>query len=220
MPHVGEMYVSARSAREYRAMFGLTGAELAGGPILDCPGGAAGFAASAAAVAVDPAYAMARAALLHRNAADTERAIAYTVEHPECYAWQFFDGPDALAAERRSTRDAFANNFPTVGRYVAAALPHLPFADDAFSLALMSHLLFVFADRLDRRFHLATLAELVRVTRGEVRVFPLIDPQTIRYPELDELRRELDGIGITSEIRRVGYVVQPGGGELFVCRAS
>src|SRR5207302_233476 len=74
--------------------------------------------------------------------------------------------------------------------------------------------------RLDRAFHLAAIVELVRVTRGEVRVFPLIDPETIRYPALDQLRKELDAAGIASEVRRVDYIVQPGGGELFVCERA
>ena len=152
--------------------------------------------------------------------ADTERAITYTLKRPECYRWDFFAGPDELAHERRSTRNAFARHYPARGRYVAAALPRLPFADNSFSLAVVSHLLFVFADRLDRAFHLAAIVELVRVTRGEVRVFPLIDPETIRYPALDQLRKELDAAGIASEVRRVDYIVQPGGGELFVCERA
>ena len=36
-----------------------------------------------------------------------------------------------------------------------------------------SHLLFSYADRLDRAFHVASLRELARVGR-EVRVFPLV----------------------------------------------
>jgi len=58
---------------------------------------------------------------------------------------------------------------------VAAALPTLPFPDRSFDLVLSSHLLFSYTDRLDVAFHLAALLELARVSRGQVRVFPLVD---------------------------------------------
>ena len=59
---IGEYLVSARSFAEYRALFGLTDGDLRGS-VLDCPGGAAGFTATACARgvdarAVDPVYAL------------------------------------------------------------------------------------------------------------------------------------------------------------------
>ncbi len=60
--NIGDHLMSARSFAEYRAMFDLTDADLAG-RVLDCPGGGASFTATAAArgtdaVAVDPVYAL------------------------------------------------------------------------------------------------------------------------------------------------------------------
>jgi hypothetical protein len=82
---------------------------------------------------------------------------------------------------------------------------------------LSSHLLFCWADRFDFEFHRIAIHELVRVTRGEVRIFPLLDPSAVRYPWLDRLRGSLRDEGIRTEIRDVPYIVQVGGGELFVC---
>ena len=42
---LGDIIVSSRPYDEYRAMFGLTDAEILAGPVLDCPGGAGSFAA-------------------------------------------------------------------------------------------------------------------------------------------------------------------------------
>ncbi|MGK8523666.1 hypothetical protein ACRS6B_19915 [Nocardia asteroides] len=46
----GRYLLTGRSLSEYRAMFALTGDDLRG-DVLDCPGGAAAFAAEAAALA-------------------------------------------------------------------------------------------------------------------------------------------------------------------------
>ena len=70
------------------------------------------------------------------------------------------------------------------GRYVPAALPHLPFADGAFDLALCSFLFFLRPERHSISFHVDGLSELVRVAR-EVRVFPILQVDG-RLPEYAE----------------------------------
>jgi hypothetical protein len=238
VPVVGEPYVSARSLAEYRAMFGLTEADLAGGRILDCPAGAASFGAEARAasagaegasiVGVDPAHAMPTGALLARAADDALRASQHSCANADRYRWDgWFRSHQALLAARQEAGRRFAADFRSAGprrgrRYLAGALPHLPFAAGSFRLTLSSHLLFVYADRLDFDFHLAAVVELVRVTEpgGEVRLFPLLDPDAVRYPDLDRLRAQLERRRIATELRRVDYVVQVGGGELLVAGAS
>jgi len=39
----------------------------------------------------------------------------------------------------------------------------------------VSHFLFLYDDRLDFEFHVASLRELARITDGEVRVYPLVN---------------------------------------------
>lgn len=66
--------------------------------------------------------------------------------------------------------------------YVPAALPTLPFEDARFDLVLCGHLLFAYApladggiyehDGFDLRWHQHALAELRRVCKGELRLFP------------------------------------------------
>ena len=221
----GDILVSARSLAEYQAMFGLTDDELAAGRILDCPAGAASFVAEAAAaggavVGADLAYAMDREALLRRAGDDVVRANGASRARPDQYEWRWFGAADHHLQVRRGAYERFASSYGLGGPYVAAALPSLPFADRTFAITLSSHLLFCWADRLDVAFHVAALVELARVTAGEVRVFPLLDPSAVRHPALDEVRRRLDAAGVASELRRVDYVVQPGGGELFACHGS
>jgi ubiquinone/menaquinone biosynthesis C-methylase UbiE len=60
-------------------------------------------------------------------------------------------------------------------RYEEASLPRLPFADNSFDLVLCSHFLFCYADRFELPFHLEALTELIRVSKSQVRIYPLAD---------------------------------------------
>ena len=225
---IGEVLVSARSYDEYIAMFDLTATDLAG-PVLDCPGGAAGFTATALAggrdvTAVDPAYAGGPAALADlavRAADEARRGHAYLLAHAEDYVWTFFADPADHLDRRLAAVEVFAAGVAArPDRYVTGALPDLPFADASFDLALCSHLLFTYADRFDAAWHLAALLELSRVA-AEVRVFPLVSHVDGRpYARLDRLRDDLAAHGVASEVRRAGYELQRGGDEMLVLGAG
>ena len=221
---IGEVLVSARSYDEYVAMFDLTDADLAG-RVLDCPGGAAGFTATALdgghdVTAVDPVYAggpAALAALAGRAVDEARRGHAHLLAHAEDYVWTSFADPGDHLAQRLAAVEVFAAGVAArPDRYVPGALPSLPFADASFDLALCSHLLFTYADRFDAAWHLAALVELVRVA-AEVRVFPLVSHvDGGPYEHLDALRDDLAARGTTSEVRRVPYELQRGGDQVLV----
>ena len=59
-------------------------------------------------------------------------------------------------------------------RYVRVDLPRLPFRDGEFDLTLLSYLLFVYENQLSYDFHLQSIRELMRVTRGEARIYPTV----------------------------------------------
>ncbi|MER7751382.1 hypothetical protein [Kitasatospora sp. NPDC097643] len=210
--------VTSRPLDEYCGLFGLTRARLAAlpGPLLDCPGGAAGLAAEARGlgcrvIAVDPAYALPRAevaahALAGRAsmaAAMAARPARYPPPHPH-RADRYLRSWDR--ARRLFTADAAAHP----QWYLAAALPRLPFADGVFALTLSGHLLFAYPEVFGPERQLAALAELVRVTSpaGEVRVQPLCDGRGRRCGHLDGLRYALGERRIASEVHRL-----PGAGD-------
>lgn len=170
--------VSARNLAEYKAFFDLTDDDLAGW-ILDCPGGAASFTADVTALggqvaAVDPIYALPTAEL-HSVATDhAARASSFSRAHYDQYDWAWYETPERHARIRREAAAAFvADHTRHPERYVAAQLPELPFADDAFDLALCSHLLFTYR-QITLEQHIAAIRELTRVA-AEARVFPLVD---------------------------------------------
>jgi hypothetical protein len=216
------MIVSARPADEYRAMFDLSEGDLQG-PILDCPGGAGDFAATVretggTATSVDPLYALPRDEVVARAREGTLRGNRYVADHRDLYVWSFFGSVEDHRDRRLGALERFAADFAPDGvRYVAAALPRLPFADRAFALALSGHLLFSYPGHLTFADHLAAIRELVRVSAGEARVFPLLDTALEPHPRMDDLRAALAAAGIGSEIRRVPYEFQRGADRMLVC---
>ncbi|MFK0194058.1 class I SAM-dependent methyltransferase [Kitasatospora sp. NPDC090308] len=205
--------VTSRPLDEYCACFGLTRVELARlpGPVLDCPGGAAALAAEARAlgcevVAADPGYALGphRLAAL---AADGRATMAAAIRRDPRSHLPALRRPEKYLrswdrARRLFTADATAHP----DRYVAAALPRLPFADGTFALTLSSYLLFAYPAVFGPVEQLRALRELVRVTApdGEVRVFPLYDERGRRCPHLTELRAALRHHRIASRVLRTG----------------
>jgi hypothetical protein len=173
-------------------------------------------------VAVDPVYAWPARDLVDRVRADVDRASRYSIEHPDSFVWTWFPTTAAHLRERTRACETFVadRDHDRLGAYCAGTMPNLPFPDRAFRLVVSSHLLFVYADRLDLAFHVEAALELARVSRGEVRFFPLVDPAAVRYPHLEELRAALAGHGVDSELRRVAYETVRGGDELLACRRA
>lgn len=226
---IGDYLISARSFAEYRAMFALTDADLRG-RVLDCPGGGSSFTAVVCrrgvdAVAADPVYATAAGDLVPRLARELERGSAWIQAHAERYVWEFYGDPARHASVRAESARLFGEDLlARPDRYVAAALPRLPFPDDAFDLVLSSHLLFTYADRLDEDFHLAALLEMARVCRGQVRVYPLVDQSGQPLPELLQAVQETCAAeGLTVTVRSTDFEFQRGARsmlQLDVARGS
>nr|WP_310735683.1 hypothetical protein [Paenibacillus thiaminolyticus] len=85
-----------------------------------------------------------------------------------------------------------------------AVLPELPFPDAAFDMTLSDHFLFMYADRLEYDFHVRTIRELMRVTREEIRIFPLADLSNRKY----EHAEYIDSQGWDAEEVSVPYCFQ------------
>ncbi|MFC8380885.1 hypothetical protein [Nocardia sp. NPDC057272] len=221
----GEILVSSRSLHEYRAMFALTDDDLER-RILDCPGGAAGFAAEVSrrggdVTACDVAYFDGGIDRVAATAvAEADRGNRYVREHADAYRWTFFADPDEHHRARRESAEHFATHTRTSPhRYIPGRLPTLPFADNTFDLALSSHLLFSYADDLDYTFHHRSTIELARVATTEIRLFPLTPiGSSERYPQLDQLLADLSESGISSRIAEVDYEFQAGANEMLVCQ--
>lgn len=216
---IGAILVSSRSLDEYRRMFALTDADVTA-RILDCPGGAASLtaevnAAGGRAVAGDPTYELPVEQVRDTALESLGRAYTYHQANPDEYVWTYFRDPDHYLESRTRSVELFAaDRAANPDTYVPASLPTLPFDDQRFDLVLSSHLLFSYADRYDREFHVASLRELARVGR-EVRVFPLVPFGMTESPELEPVRAALAAAGLRTTVQPVDYELQRGGNAMM-----
>ncbi|MBB6565003.1 hypothetical protein [Kribbella sandramycini] len=214
--------MTSRSYAEYEAMFDLTALP---DSVLDCSAGGSSFTAEAAArgvdaVAVDPAYELSMAELVDTVRRSLPATTGIIDDHEAKFVWSWYGTPERRDELRLEAADRFLQDIgETPERYVAGSLPELPFEDGRFELVLCSHLLFTWADKFDRAWHLAALRELIRVSSAEIRVFPLVvqgagEPVPFLPEILDELA------GVTWEIRKVPYEFQVGADEMLVITRS
>jgi hypothetical protein len=203
-----------RSLEEHRLFFALSEEDLAG-PILGCGDGPASFNAEATALghkvmSCDPIYAFAAADIERRVEACRETVISQVRQNMDGFVWGYFRDPDHLAECRMAAMRRFLADFEqgkAEGRYVTASLPRLPFLDGQFSLALVSHLLFLYSDQRDLGFHVASLEELLRVAE-EVRVFPLLDLSRTWSRHVGPVVEHLERSGFAVEVAAVPYEFQ------------
>jgi SAM-dependent methyltransferase len=201
-------------------MFALSDADLRG-RVLGCGDGPAAFNAEATrrgsrVMSCDPIYKFTAAEIRGRIDETATVVLEQTRRERHEFVWESIGSVDELGRVRMAAMQSFLADFgvgAATGRYVAAALPALPFADRAFDLAVCSHLLFLYSAQLDRAFHLAAVKELCRVAR-EVRVFPLVALGNIPSPHVDSVK-QLGESGYSVAIERVPYEFQRGANQMM-----
>ena len=195
-----------RSLAEYAQVFALDVAAWRGRDVLDVAAGPSSFVAEACArrvdaVAIDPLYGSPVDALAVQVEADHGQLRARS--RTGARVPPLFRSNAATEADRRAAAQRFLDDYATHylhGRYVGGALPRLPFFDGTFDLVLCAHLLFSEATRFDFDWHVSACRELVRVSAGDVRIYPVCSADRKPYPGLPRLRRELRAAGIASEL--------------------
>lgn len=202
-----------RSLAEYARFFPLDLPALCGRAVLDVAAGPSAFAAEAnrlgvRVTAVDPLYGCSAETLAAHVRMDYARTLAQMRAKPEIFRLKSFSSLDEAEADRRSAAEAFLTDYEAGfldNRYVGGVLPRLPFADASFDVVLCAHLLFIYERLFDYAFHLAACRELVRVSKGEVRIHPVCGPDGRPYRELARLRSDLAKEEIASRVERVDY---------------
>lgn len=213
-----------RTFEEYMRMFALTEEELSGRRILDCPGGACSFTAVAhrfgcLVTAADIAYHHEMNLLHNKGLQDILHAMEHVEAGKERYIWTEFSSVDDLRKARTEALESCIKDMRlNPDRYVPVTLPLLPFEQGQFDLTLSAHFLFTYADKLDADFHRRTLHELLRVTREEVRIFPLVDQHGRRPALVDQLMEYACAEGWTAEIQSVPYHFQENADQVLILR--
>ena len=102
--------------------------------------------------------------------------LEQTRQNVDEFVWTSIRSVDELGAVRMAAMTDFLADYvagKAQARYVDAELPHLPFPDLSFDLALCSHFLFLYTTQLGEAFHQTAIREMCRVA-SEVRIFPLL----------------------------------------------
>jgi SAM-dependent methyltransferase len=181
-----------RTLDEYRRYFALDLEQLRGTSILDVASGVGSFCAEArqagiSVTACDPIYAL-RADDIERRCGPDLDHIVEAVRNLETYRWNFYRSPEYLRTLRERAYRTFLQDYRAEHQhYVPASLPRLPFPDAQFDLTLVSYFLFVYEEQFDYEFHRQSMLELMRVTRGEVRIYPTVTFEAQRSAFLDRL---------------------------------
>jgi hypothetical protein len=149
-----------RSFNEYVRMFILKDEDL-NRTILGCADGPAGFNAEMyrrgrRVISCDPVYRFARQQLKAQIKRASVKITEQTRKNMGNFVWSSIGSIKELREIRRSAMRKFLDDFEEgkqQGRYIIAELPVLPFDDGAFDIALCSHFLFLYSDRLSLEFH-------------------------------------------------------------------
>lgn len=203
-----------RTFEEYIDLFNLEFEHLRGKRILDCPAGACSFTARANELGVDVTacdivYDHPVESLEKKGHLDIEHVMGNMEQVKGNYNWNYFKDINSLKTHRlEALKTCVADMKKAAHRYFPAVLPELPFDNEAFDVLLSAHFLFMYSDRFDLSFHIQTLKEMLRVTKEEIRIFPLVDLKGERYGELNAIIDYLKEQGCTTEEVPVQYEFQ------------
>lgn len=191
-----QVVLLGRTLDEYRRCFALELEKLKGRAVLDVASGVSSFCAEANALglsvtAFDMIYELPAPMIQTRCMSHLEH-ILDAVKDLKTYRWDFYKSPAHLRTFREKAYRTFLEDYQAHGsaRYVAGRLPQLPFEDGTFDLSLGSHLLLMYEDQLDYAFHQASLREIMRVTRGEARFYPIVNFEAKRSAHLDRWKSD------------------------------
>ena len=194
-----------RTFEEYARYFALEPAFLPGRTILDVASGVSSFCAEANAkglnvTAFDRIYELPVEDIQARCEPDLDHVLK-SIGGLKTYRWEFYKSPERLRGFRERAYQTFLADYRVHRgkRYVGGSLPKMPFDDGRFDLTLVSYLLFAYEDQLDYEFHKQSLLEIMRVTRGEARFYPLVSFEAKRCRYVEQLRNDPDLRGLSFE---------------------
>jgi hypothetical protein len=221
---IASVYPWGRSFDEYVRMFALSQRDL-GLRIVSCADGPAAFNCEMnrrgrTVISCDPLYQFGTQEIRARIEQTSVLLVDLARKNPHLFVWEQIQSPEELLRLRMEAMQQFLNDFPcglTDGRYVDQSLPRLKFENDRFDLAICSHFLFLYSDKLSLDFHLASIAEMCRIA-SEVRIFPLVDMKAERSAHLALVLARLCEIGFDAAIEKVEYEFQRGGNQMLRIR--
>jgi SAM-dependent methyltransferase len=203
-----------RTLDEYRRYFALDLEGWRGKSILDVASGVGSFCAEARELglpvtACDPIYEIPADDIEPRCGPDLDHVLEAVRDLPT-YRWGFYRSPEYLRTFRERAYRTFLKDYRAHHEhYIAGRLPALPFQNKQFDLTLASYFLFVYEDQFDYEFHRQSLLDIMRVTRGEARIYPTVTFEGTPSTFLEQLKRE-------PALQQFGFEIVPTDFEFLV----
>jgi hypothetical protein len=211
-----------RTLKEYVSMFDIELSAWQGCKILDCPAGPASFVEEARqqgldVIGCDPSYTDAIPVMINHGNAGIDKTIEVCSQYSQYLSQQFYSSLEEMKGYATKALKIFAESYSVGSKenhYIQAALPNLPFRDRSFDLVLSGNFLFIYSklinpnlEHLDYEFHRKAFLELLRVSKKEVRIFPVGNITGQPHEYVSQLLTELKTERIVAEIVPVQYQI-------------
>jgi hypothetical protein len=222
---IKDIIAIGRTFEEYRAFFRLDQVDLKANSILDAGGGVSSFTAEAdekgiISTSADRLYNFTYEQLESKLQEDVELMLRTLKGCSENYLWNYYKDAGVLRLFRETAYKKFLADYKgnRGKKYVPAEFPYSCFMDREFTLTLVSHFLFLYDEHLDYEFHRNTLEELVRITKGEIRIFPIVNLRWKRSGFVDLFLKDPVFSKYDRQIVRVDFEFIRGGNEMLIIR--
>ncbi|MDD4329314.1 MAG: methyltransferase domain-containing protein [Aliarcobacter sp.] len=212
-----------RNFEEYQNMFQLSKEDLQS-KILGCGDGPSSFnfevtKRNGDITSIDPIYQFTKDEI-QKRIDETSSVVSEQLEQNQNdYVWKSIKNVNELINIRLTAMKNFIkdyNNGKNEKRYVHQELPKLSFEDNSFDLVLSSHFLFLYSEHFDLQFHIDSILEMCRVSKKEVRIFPLLDLKNKKSEYLAVVLARLKNKGFETKIIKTNYEFQKGANELLI----
>jgi hypothetical protein len=214
-----------RTLDEYSRMFDLRFSSLNNTQILDAGGGVSSFTAEACALGLDAksadrVYKFIPEELEKKCVSDLSGMLSKLPDVRDNYNWDFYGNEAGLKKYREEAYNTFLADYRIHRgiRYINTRLPGTVFTDREFDLTLVSHFLFLYDEHLDYNFHADAIAELIRITREEIRIFPIVNLRWKRSEFVDKIINDPVFSRVGFEIKKVDFEFVRGGCEYLGIR--
>lgn len=213
-----------RRFEEYYQMFNLKDL-VKNEKILDVASGVSSFCAEANekgynVTSADRVYVFNPEEIEEKCAKDLEETMDKVSTIKELYKWDFFKDIQQLKNHRESAYKRFLKDFELQrgDRYISSEFPNNNFKENQFDISLISHFLFLYDEHMNYEFHKQIINEIIRITRKEIRIFPIYNLKDKRSPFIEKFMKDKAFNKFEINIVKVNYEFIKGGNEMLVIK--
>jgi hypothetical protein len=216
-----------RNFEEYQNMFQISKEDLKF-KILGCGDGPSSFNFEATKqnvniTSIDPIYQFTKDEIQRRINETSSVVNEQLKQNKNDFIWKSIKNVDELINIRLTAMNNFIKDYENgkkEKRYIHNELPKLSFKNDSFDLVLSSHFLFLYSEHFDLQFHIDSILEMCRVSKKEVKIFPLLDLKNQKSEYLEQILDILKDKGFETKIIKTNYEFQKGANKLLSIKVN